>query len=109
MALRRLPDLFVRKVLGIDVNSQHLAVPAADLDKRARETLDSADLYYEEDPSVADWFGELAPSRRDVVEYFISLFPSSSWIKRYNVRWLVGDLVAGVFLPFLAPRCSTRR
>ncbi|OAA48394.1 sulfate permease [Metarhizium rileyi] len=95
MALRRVSDLFLRKVLGIDVNEHYGTIPA-DLDKRARDTLDPADIYLEEEPSVAAWFKELMPSGRGVITYVAGLFPSASWIKRYNIRWLAGDLVAGI-------------
>lgn len=95
MALRRIPDLFVRKVLGINVTERYIAMPT-DMDKQARDILDSADIYVEDEPSVAEWFKELAPSRRGAIEYVTSLFPSASWIQRYNLQWLAGDMVAGM-------------
>lgn len=94
MALRRISNLFVLKVLGIDVNNHHTGMPS-NLDKRAAEVLDSPDVYLEDEPSVGDWFKEIVPSRRGVAEYITSLFPSASWIRRYNVPWLIGDMVAG--------------
>ncbi|EFY98163.2 sulfate permease 2 [Metarhizium robertsii ARSEF 23] len=95
MALRRIPDLFVRKVLGINVTERYIAMPT-DMDKQATDILDSADIYVEDEPSVAEWFKELAPSRRGAIEYVTSLFPSASWIQRYNPQWLAGDMVAGI-------------
>ncbi|KAI8372762.1 sulfate transporter family-domain-containing protein [Radiomyces spectabilis] len=32
----------------------------------------------------------------DIQEYLVSLFPIASWIHRYNLMWLVRDLIAGV-------------
>jgi sodium-independent sulfate anion transporter 11 len=31
-----------------------------------------------------------------IQEYIISLFPIASWIHRYNVAWLIRDLIAGI-------------
>lgn len=97
MALRRISDLFVLKVLDIDVNNEYCGMPSG-LDKRAVEVLDSSDVYLEDEPSVGEWLKELVPSRRGAAEYVTSLFPSAAWIKRYNLRWLLGDMVAGMAL-----------
>ncbi|EON64277.1 SulP family sulfate permease [Coniosporium apollinis CBS 100218] len=59
-------------------------------------SVSSADTYVEEEPTVAEWFSELAPSRKDVFRYFKNLFPFLHWITRYNSVWLSGDLVAGI-------------
>ncbi|OJD18916.1 hypothetical protein AJ78_01102 [Emergomyces pasteurianus Ep9510] len=52
--------------------------------------------YVEEEPSSVDWLSELVPTSQQVVQYFINLFPFLRWITRYNLQWLVGDLVAGI-------------
>ena len=31
-----------------------------------------------------------------IADYLISLFPILKWILHYNIRWLYGDLVAGI-------------
>lgn len=31
-----------------------------------------------------------------IQDYFISLFPIATWIHRYNVQWLIRDLIAGI-------------
>ncbi|KAK5001028.1 hypothetical protein LTR66_000233 [Elasticomyces elasticus] len=59
-------------------------------------SVSSADTYVEEEPTVAEWFSGVAPSRRDMLRYFRSLFPFTHWIGRYNSQWLAGDLVAGI-------------
>lgn len=51
--------------------------------------------YVEEEPSSVDWLRELVPTNQQVVQYFINLFPFWRWISRYNLQWLIGDLVAG--------------
>lgn len=57
----------------------------------------SADSYVEDEPTVYEWLDEhVIPSRQDVVDYVRSLFPFTKWILRYNVQWLIGDLVAGI-------------
>lgn len=66
----------------------------ASLERTARETI--GQVYLEEDPSVAEWFHGLVPSSEGVAEYVSDLFPCAQWVRRYNVPWLVGDLIAGV-------------
>jgi sodium-independent sulfate anion transporter 11 len=51
--------------------------------------------YVEPEPTSAEWLKEVTPSRREIAQYFIRLFPFLSWITRYNTQWLIGDLVAG--------------
>ena len=57
----------------------------------------TADAYVEEEPRNIEWIQEVAPSGHDLLEYGKSLFPFAHWITRYNVQWLIGDLVAGEF------------
>ncbi|KIJ98420.1 hypothetical protein K443DRAFT_9159 [Laccaria amethystina LaAM-08-1] len=47
--------------------------------------------------SVTEWLRPLFsnPTKR-VKAYFLSLFPILSWITRYNLGWLTGDLIAGL-------------
>ena len=68
----------------------------ASLEQIARETINQT--YHEDDPSVADWFQDLVPTSAGVGEYVTELFPSAQWLRRYNLHWLTGDLVAGMFL-----------
>ncbi|PGH18638.1 hypothetical protein AJ79_00417 [Helicocarpus griseus UAMH5409] len=56
----------------------------------------TADTYVEEEPSSAEWLRDLVPTSHEVVQYFINLFPFLRWITRYNLQWLIGDLVAGI-------------
>ena len=88
-------DFITRKVLGIDVNERFSRQPD-DLDRRAYEVLEPADIYLEQEPSVNEWIKELAPTREGTLNYIQSLFPSSSWIRRYCGRWLLGDFIAGL-------------
>ena len=92
---RRALDFVTTKVLGIDVNERYSRQPT-DLDKRAYDVLEPADIYLEQEPSVGEFLRELTPTRAGVVNYLQSLFPSGSWIWRYCVRWLLGDFIAGL-------------
>ena len=51
--------------------------------------------YYEKEPTVKDFFKEIAPTGHSVKTYFKDLFPFLGWIDRYNLIWLTGDLIAG--------------
>jgi sodium-independent sulfate anion transporter 11 len=56
----------------------------------------SAEIYVEEEPRSEEWIRGAIPNGHDVVHYFRSLFPFLDWIGRYNLQWLIGDLVAGM-------------
>jgi sodium-independent sulfate anion transporter 11 len=79
-----------------DSSSEESRKRTASLEQIARETINST--YHEDDPSVAEWFQGLVPSSADVAEYVSELFPSAQWIRRYNLHWLGGDIIAGTFL-----------
>jgi sodium-independent sulfate anion transporter 11 len=70
----------------------------ASLEQIARETINQT--YHEDDPSVAEWFQGLVPSSAGIAEYVSELFPSAQWIRRYNMHWLGGDIIAGTFVSF---------
>jgi hypothetical protein len=59
------------------------------------ESVCSTDTFVEEPPTAGEYFRELAPSGNEVLAYIKSLFPFLSWIGKYNMQWLAGDLVAG--------------
>lgn len=58
-------------------------------------SVSTADTYVEEEPTAVEWILTVIPSLKDIGNYFYSLFPFLRWIHRYNVQWLMGDLVAG--------------
>ncbi|GAB1204100.1 hypothetical protein APSETT445_002749 [Aspergillus pseudonomiae] len=51
--------------------------------------------YLEPEPTSAEWLKEICPSWAQVGSYFYRLFPFLSWITRYNLQWLLGDMIAG--------------
>lgn len=59
------------------------------------ESVYSTDTFVEQAPTAGEYFRELAPSGKEVLEYIKSLFPFLYWIGKYNMQWLAGDLVAG--------------
>jgi len=59
------------------------------------ESINSADTFIEEPPHVGEFFLGFIPTGQQVYKYLFSLFPFLSWIGRYNLQWLLGDLVAG--------------
>ena len=67
----------------------------ATLKQLSDETI--GDAYFEEDPSVADWFRGLIPTKHGVAGYIRELFPSARWMRRYNLHWLAGDAIAGEY------------
>lgn len=73
--------------------------PYADDVTRGESILSSAsyatDTFIEEPVTVGEFLRDLSPDGSDVTNYLKSLFPFLSWITKYNLIWLVGDLVAG--------------
>ncbi|CCG83556.1 putative Sulfate transporter [Taphrina deformans PYCC 5710] len=53
--------------------------------------------YFEEEPTVQSFFHSKFPQPASQFRnYLVSLFPIATWIYRYNLKWFIGDLVAGV-------------
>ena len=83
--------------LRIDLNPGHRAKEAPI--PRVVEGHDGGGLgttYIEHEPTVMEWFQQYEPSVPGFVSYLLSLIPFISWIGRYNLKWLYGDLVAGI-------------
>jgi sodium-independent sulfate anion transporter 11 len=94
------------KLLGIDLHYRHETGSDRVTRGESAFSIESADTYVEREPSAADWLHEIIPSGQDVLHYIISLFPFLHWIGRYNVQWLIGDLVAGS--PDIQSTCKER-
>lgn len=73
------------KAVGYDSDDRDDDVPS----------ISNADLFIEHEPTVGEFLAEITPTLRDVGNYFYGLFPFIHWIGKYNVTWLIGDLVAG--------------
>lgn len=83
------------KVLGIKLNYRNEIGTTPVTRGESTYSIDTADSYVENEPTAADWFAEITPSRRDALNYVKSLFPFVHWLPFYNTQWLIGDLVAG--------------
>lgn len=83
------------KVLGIDLHYRHETGSERVTRGESVFSVNSADTYVENEPTALDWVREVTPSGEDIKHYCINLFPFMKWIGRYNVQWLIGDLVAG--------------
>jgi sodium-independent sulfate anion transporter 11 len=83
------------KVLGIDLHYRNET--GSDRITRGESvfSIDSADSYVEHEPTAWEWLSRTLPDGKGMREYLYSLFPFVHWITRYNVQWLIGDLVAG--------------
>lgn len=83
------------KVLGIKLD-QHNPPEDALTRGESAYSVSTAETYVEDEPHTTDYLRELIPSGHDVVNYFVDLFPFTKWILKYNVQWLIGDLIAGI-------------
>lgn len=53
--------------------------------------------YDQPEVTVVDWTRDtFAHPLQKIKDYLISLFPIAQWILHYNLRWLTGDLIAGI-------------
>jgi len=68
-------------------------------------SISSVDTYVEAEPTVGEWIQEHTPSGRQIVQYFLNLFPFLRWITHYNFQWLIGDLVAGIRFHLSLTQC----
>ncbi|KAK0731933.1 sulfate transporter family-domain-containing protein [Lasiosphaeris hirsuta] len=59
------------------------------------------DYYTEPEPTVGEWLRSLAPSAAGVLAYIRSIFVCTQWLPRYNLTWLVGDVIAGLTVGFV--------
>ncbi|KAF3350199.1 sulfate permease [Verticillium dahliae] len=53
-------------------------------------------IYLEEDPTIQQWLATLIPTKQGAIGYALALFPCVGWVPRYNLRWFMGDVVAGM-------------
>ncbi|KAF9739498.1 hypothetical protein PMIN06_001105 [Paraphaeosphaeria minitans] len=92
MAARRIGNYVQTNILHVDQAAQEQEKRV--LGKIAHDAIGVT--FFEDDPSVTEWFRDLVPTASGVADYFFDLFPSASWIRRYNLHWLLGDAIAGV-------------
>ncbi|GKT85703.1 LOW QUALITY PROTEIN: sulfate permease 2 [Colletotrichum tofieldiae] len=87
------------KILGIDLkaSTRH---QTQELHEHIAETISPHEPYYEEDPTVKEWLLEHVPTKSGSARYVRSLFPFTTWILRYNTRWLVSDAIAALYWIF---------
>ncbi|RPB00809.1 sulfate permease [Choiromyces venosus 120613-1] len=85
------------RVLRIDLNpGQRAKVTPIPGGIEGRDGNDLGTTYIEEEPTVIEWFQQFEPTMPGFITYMLSLIPFVSWIGRYNLKWLYGDLVAGI-------------
>ena len=84
------------KVLGIKLQYRD---PTGDHLTRGESvfSVSSADTYIEEEPTSVEWIREIAPTGETFLHWAYNLFPFTHWIGRYNLQWLAGDLIAGMY------------
>ncbi|KAI9835163.1 MAG: hypothetical protein M1819_002533 [Sarea resinae] len=84
------------KVLGIKLQYRNELGKDAVSRGESVFSISTADTYVEEEPTSEEWLRDTLPSPQALLHYLYSLFPFTHWIGRYNLTWLVGDLIAGV-------------
>ncbi|SPO01483.1 related to sulfate permease II [Cephalotrichum gorgonifer] len=84
----------------IEPSDRYAHVPKG-LESRAKDDISPAEPYVEGEPTIAEWLRECVPTKSDATGYVRELFPFVHWIRRYNLRWLLGDAMAGLTVGFV--------
>ncbi|KAK8084515.1 sulfate permease [Apiospora hydei] len=83
----------IRKALDIDSEARrHQNINAI----REQHTKAPFEPFFEEEPTVGGWLRLHSPTRHDVLPFLASFFPFTSWLGRYNTRWLLADVIAAM-------------
>ena len=70
------------RVLGIHLDAERPYDPTITRGESIYSLSDSADAYIDPEPTVAEFFKELAPTSGGIAHYFLSLCPFLSWMPR---------------------------
>lgn len=85
------------KVLGIKLNYRNPTGNDGVTRGESAFSLSTADTYVEEEPTALEWIKHVTPTPRGIGLWAYQLFPFTHWITRYNLQWLSGDLIAGMY------------
>ena len=83
------------KVLGIKLDYRNPTGVERVTRGESAFSVSTADTYVEQEPTTLEWIRQIAPTGRTFLHWAAHLFPFIHWIDRYNVQWLIGDLIAG--------------
>lgn len=86
------------KVLHIEASRSSVVLSKELADKALQHGVEPR---LEDEPNVAKWLHNLLPSRKGAVEYMQRTLTFTSWVTRYNSRWLAGDVIAGLTVGFV--------
>lgn len=89
---------FCSKVLHIEPTNQTNALSKELADKAIQHGVEPC---LEQEPTVGKWLHDLLPSKKGAVGYIKRTLMFTSWVSRYNFRWLAGDAVAGLTVGFV--------
>jgi hypothetical protein len=64
------------------------------------------DAYLEPEPTVGEYVKSILPTGSDALHYVANTFPCHKWFFRYNLRWFLGDLIAGKSTRPVLSRCT---
>ncbi|KAG6002410.1 hypothetical protein E4U21_003115 [Claviceps maximensis] len=85
------------KVLGVKIQDPDENIAnIVTLGQSAISVQINDDSFVEDVPTTSEWLRDQVPTQREAGAYVKSLFPFLSWIRRYNLQWFFGDIVAGI-------------
>lgn len=83
------------RLVGIDPDYRRRYEPEEAINSTAQSMSEDVELFIEDEPTVAEWLKNHAPTAANVRTYLGELLPFWSWIFHYNGTWLLGDIIAG--------------
>ncbi|KAF3055774.1 Sulfate permease 2 [Daldinia childiae] len=84
-------------MLGVKGNADAHLTPDS-LIQRSNEAIYPFEPFIEQIPTTKEWVLEQFSNQVNPISYLRSLFPFIGWVRRYNTRWLIADLIAGCTL-----------
>lgn len=81
-------------VLGIELKD-HTPYELPEI-SRGESVYSVHDTYIEEEPTVLEFFSQFKPTGSGIAAYLYSFLPVLTWAGRYNLKWLTGDMIAGI-------------
>jgi hypothetical protein len=97
-AMRSLEQIYSAALsrLSLCNNKAQLTQCKQQIRSHAADVLGPENVYIEDEAhSMFDGAHRLMLDRMAISGYILSLFPAADWLRRYNLAWLLADLIGG--------------
>ncbi|KAI1465847.1 sulfate permease [Daldinia caldariorum] len=87
----------ITRVFG-DKENAHAHLTPDSVVQRSSAAISPFEPFIEQIPTTREWIIDQLSGGANPISYFLGLLPFLGWLRRYNKRWLVADLIAGCTL-----------